>query len=154
MKKPYSRLQKEIVQLNDANTDDYRLKERHEIDTSNLASQMFARNQEKTAPEDAFYDNFVRSYLDWKAFSEPLIKDLESGTSRRRSDQDLSSIWEKMLVMHRPRLEKLQHHFDEAKDSYRKRLDISFSKDEDQKYNPDSEDLVSASTSPASEIVE
>jgi hypothetical protein len=154
MKKTYSRLQKEILQLNDGNINDYRLKERHVIDTSKLASQMLARYQEKTAPEDAFYDNFVRSYLDWKAFSVPLIKDLESGTSRRRSDQDLSSIWEKMLVMHRPRLQKLQHHFDEAKGAYRKRLDISFNEDEDQKYSSDSEDWVSVSTSPASEIVE
>jgi hypothetical protein len=152
MKIPYSRLQKEILQLNDGTH--CRLKERDVIDTSDLASQMLARYQEKTAPEDAFYDNFVRSYLDWKAFSEPLIKDLESGPSRRRSDQDMSSIWEKMLVKHRPRLEKLQHRFDEAKGSYRKRLDVSFIEDEDQKYSPDSEDLVSASTSPASEFVE
>src|ERR1700721_326206 len=105
MRQPNSRqrntLKKEIRQLHD---DEY------EVATSPitcaddaLVSQMLARYHEKTAAEDAFYDNFISWYLDWKAFSEPIIYELESTKPRRASDQDLSCVWEKALVAHRPR---------------------------------------------------
>jgi hypothetical protein len=158
MKNSHSRIRKVRFHLNDGNKNDDRLKERHVpvVDSSNLVSQMLARYQEKTAPEDTFYDNFTTWYLDWQAFSGPVIKALESGTyasRRRRPDEDLSRVWEKTLITHRPRLENLQHHLNEMKGSYRKRLGVSFS-DENQKHCSDSEDLVSASTSPAREVVE
>jgi hypothetical protein len=158
MKKSNSRIRKVRFHLDGGNKNDDRLKERHVpvVDSSTLVSQMLARYREKTAPEDAFYDNFTSWYLEWKTFSGPVIKALESGTyasRRRRPDEDLSRVWEKTLITHRPRLENLQHNLDEIKGSYRKRLGVS-SSDEDQKHCSDAEDLGSASTSPAHKVVE
>jgi hypothetical protein len=75
--------------------------------------------------EDSYYEDFVESYLAWLDFSGPAIRQLEEDNERSRprtTDVILSQLWEKSLVVHRPKLEKLCEQGEVARAMYEKRV--------------------------------
>ena len=62
------------------------------MSAAEIVNRMCLENQEKIDSENVMHDKFNKLYLDWKAFSNPVIRDLESKKPRCRSDEGFSRL--------------------------------------------------------------
>jgi hypothetical protein len=76
-----------------------RYKSTDNVSGEDLVAEMRREYRERTAKQDEIYDKFIQCYLEWKAFSIPAIKDLESKHPRCNTDAKLSKLWEKGLAL-------------------------------------------------------
>src|ERR1700737_1117941 len=84
------------------------------LSPAEIVSRICRENQEKIDSENAMHDKFNELYLNWKVFSIPVIRDLESKKPRCSSDADFSRLWERGLKL-QPRLVATAKEFDDAK---------------------------------------
>ena len=94
-----------------------------EIRAAEIVNRMRLENQEKIDSENVIHDKFNKLYLDWKAFSNPVIRDLESKKPRCRSDEGFSRLWERGLKL-QARLVHTAKEFDDAKAAHKKQCGI------------------------------
>jgi hypothetical protein len=69
------------------------------VSGEDLVAEMLREYREQSAKKDAIYNNFIHCYIDWKAFSIPARKNLESKRPRCNSDKKLSKLYEKGLAL-------------------------------------------------------